>query len=175
MPTPTPVATPTQTWEVAALLVAHPREGIAPAEPGRLCALMKDSGDLWTFPTPGVRLMISDDFAATWTPFPGGLPVPPECMVNVKLDYFTPDALYASTCQGLYAWEGTAWVRRSDRLTDVVAAVYGQPDQLWAAAHGDGVIRSDDGGRTSRDASAGLITFGGMTNLGIDPRDSNTL
>jgi hypothetical protein len=119
--------------------------------------------------------MISDDFAATWTPFAGGLPVPPECMVNVNLDYFTPDNLYASTCQGLYAWEGTAWVKRSDQLTDVVAVVYGQPDQVWAAAHGDGVIRSDDGGRTWRDASSGLVTFGGMANLGIDPRDANTL
>jgi hypothetical protein len=119
--------------------------------------------------------MISDDFASTWTPFPGGLPVPPECMVNVNLDYFTPDALFASTCQGLYAWEGTEWARRSDTLTDVVAVAFGQPNQVWAAAHNDGVVRSDDGGRTWRDASAGLITFGGLANLGIDPRDSNTL
>ncbi|MFN2167633.1 MAG: hypothetical protein ACK2U9_15375, partial [Anaerolineae bacterium] len=32
-----------------------------------------------------------------------------------------------------------------------------------------------DGGRTWSDASSGLVTFGGMANLGIDPRDSNTL
>jgi dipeptidase D len=163
------VPTPTQTWEVTTLLVA-------PGEPGRLYALVTDgSVPLWASPTSSVRLMISDDFASTWTAFSGGLPVPPECMVNVNLDYFTPDALFASTCEGLYAWEGTAWVRRSGRLTDVVAVAYGQPDRVWAAAHGDGVIRSDDGGRTWRDASAGLITFGGMANLGIDPRDSNTL
>jgi dipeptidase D len=157
---PTPTHTSTQTWEVATLL-------IAPGEPGRLYALVKDSsGGIYASPTSGVRLMISDDFAATWTPFPGGLPVPPECMVNVNLDYFTPDALDASTCQGLYAWEGTEWVRRSEELTDVVAVVYGQPDQVWAAAHRPGaqsadVIRSDDGGRTWRDASTGLMTWGG--------------
>ena len=98
-------------------------------------------------------------------------------MVNVNLDYAAPDALYASTCQGLYAWnrELAAWEQRSDRLTDVVAVAYGEPDTLWAAAHGDGVIRSGDGGRTWQDASDGLVTFGGMANLGIDPRDNNTL
>jgi hypothetical protein len=168
-PAPTLTATPSQTWQVATLLVA-------PGEPGRLYALVTDgAGPLWASQAYGVRLMISDDFAETWTAFPGDLPVPPECMVNIALDYATPDALYASTCQGLYAWEGTAWVQRSGKLTDVVAVVYGQPDQLWAAAHGDGVIRSDDGGRTWRDASAGLTTFGGMANLGIDPRDATTL
>ena len=67
---------------------------------------MKDSsGPLWAFPASNVRLMISDDFAATWAPFPGGLPVPANCMVNVNLDYAASDALYASTCQGLYVWD----------------------------------------------------------------------
>jgi hypothetical protein len=37
------------------------------------------------------------------------------------------------------------------------------------------VLRSDDGGRTWRDASAGLMTWGGVANLGIDPRDANIL
>ena len=121
--------------------------------------------------------MISDDFAVTWAPFPGGLPVPADCMVNVNLDYAAADALYASTCQGLYVWDpqGKTWVKRSDRLTNVVAVAYGQPDSVWAAAQGDGVIRSSDGGRTWQDASTGLITFGGMANLGIDPRDNSTL
>jgi hypothetical protein len=50
--------------------------------------------------------MISDDFAATWTPFSGGLPVPPECMVNVNLDYFTPDALYAAPARGSMSGRG---------------------------------------------------------------------
>ncbi len=150
----------------------------APGTPGRLYALVKDgAGPLWAFPSTGVRLMISDDFAVTWVPFPGGLPVAPDCMVNVNLDYAAPDALYASTCQGLYAWNPgrSAWEQRSDRLTDIVAVAYGEPDLLWAAAHGDGVIHSSDGGRTWRDASDGLVTFGGMANLGLDPRDNNTL
>jgi hypothetical protein len=166
---PTPTAQ--DAWQVETLLVA-------PGEPGRLYALMKDSpGRLGAFPTSGARLLISDDFAATWTPFPGGLPVPANCIVNVNLDYATPDALYASTCQGLYTWNpgAGAWELRSDRLTDAVVVAYGEPGVFWATAHNDGVIRSGDGGRTWQDASTNLATFGGMANLGIDPRDNKTL
>ena len=158
-------------WQVETLLAA-------PGKPRRLYALMKDSpGPLWAFPTAGVRLMISDDYAATWTPFAGGLPVPANCMVNVNLDYATLDALYASTCQGLYTWnrDERTWEKRSDRLTDIVAIAYGEPNMIWAAAHGNGVIGSCDGGRTWQDASAGSVTSGSMANLGIDPRDNNTL
>jgi hypothetical protein len=170
-PFESPLATPGPVWQVETLLVE-------PGEPGRLYALMKDnSGPLWAFPAANVRLMISDDYAATWAPFPGGLPVPAACMVNVNLDYAATDALYASTCQGLYLWDvnGKAWVKRSDRLTDAVAVAFGQPDTAWATAHGDGVIRSTDGGRTWQDASEGLTTFGGMANLGFDPRNNGTL
>lgn len=170
-PTESPLATPGPAWQVETLLVE-------PGEPGRLYALVKDSsGPLWAFPASDVRLMISDDYAATWAPFPGGLPVPAACMVNVNLDYATTDALYASTCQGLYVWDvtGKAWTKRSDRLTDAVVVAFGRPDNVWATAHGDGVIRSTDGGSTWQDASEGLTTFGGMANLGFDPRDNGTL
>ena len=176
---PTSAATPIQavdtssqlSWQVETLL-------IAPGQPGRLYALMKDSaGPLWAFPASNVRLMISDDFAVTWTPFPGGLPVPAGCMVNINLDYAVVDALYASTCEGLYVWDplGESWVQRSAQLTNVVAIAPGQPDTVWAAAPGDGVIRSSDGGSTWQDASTGLVTFGGMANLGFDPRDNSIL
>ena len=163
-PVESPLATPAPTWQVETLLVA-------PGDPGRLFALVKDSsGPLWAFPASNVRLMISDDFAATWAPFPGGLPVPANCVVNVNLDYAASDALYASTCQGLYVWDtnGKTWIKRSGRLTDTVAVAYGQPNTVWATAHGDGVIRSTDGGRTWQDASTGISTFGGMANLGFD-------
>ena len=60
-------ATPAPAWQVETLQVA-------PGEPGRLYALMKDSsGPLWAFPASAVRLMISDDFAVTWAPFPVAL------------------------------------------------------------------------------------------------------
>ena len=170
-PTESPQATPGPVWQVETLLVA-------PGEPGRLYALVKDSsGPLWAFPAANVRLMISDDYAVTWAPFPGGLPVPAACMVNVNLDYAAPDALYASTCKGLYIWDtnGKTWIKRSDRLTDTVAVAYGQPNTVWATAHGDGIIRSTDGGKTWQDAGTGLTTFGGMANLGFDPRDNSTL
>jgi hypothetical protein len=170
-PSESPPASPATIWEVETLLVA-------PGEPGRLYALMKDSsGPLWGSPASHVRLMVSDDYAVTWAPFAGGLPVNAACMINVNLDYATSDALYASTCQGLYAWDPSEkiWGKRSDHLTDVVAVAYGQPNSVWAAAHGDRVIRSTDGGRTWQDASTGLTTFGGMANLGFDARDNGTL
>lgn len=177
--TPTSAVTPIQAadagdqppWQVETLLVA-------PGQPGRLYALLKDSaGPLWAFPASHVRLMISDDFAVTWAPFPGGLPVPAGCMVNINLDYAAVDAVYASTCEGLYVWDplSETWVKRSGQLTNVVAVAPGQPDTVWAAALGDGVIRSDDGGRTWQDASTDLVTFGGMANLGFAPGDPNTL
>ena len=170
-PSASPEAMSGPVWEVETLLVA-------PGEPGRLFALVKDSsGPLWGFPAANVRLMVSDDFAATWAPFLGGLPVPANCVVNVNLDYAASDALYASTCQGLYVWDpnGETWTKRSDRLTDTMAVAYGRPNTVWAAAHGDGIIRSSDGGTTWQDASTGLVTFGGMANLGFDPRDNSTL
>ena len=172
-PIESPQATPGPVWQVETLLVA-------PGEPGPLYALVKDSsGPLWAFPASNVRLMISNDFAVTWAPFPGGLPVPAACVVNINLDYAALDALpiWASTCRGLYVWDvnAKAWAKRSDRLTDVVAVAYGQPNSVWAAAHADDVIRSADGGRTWQDASTGLTTFGGMANLGFDPRDNATL
>ena len=169
--TESPQATPAPAWQVETLLVA-------PGEPGRLYALLKDSsGPLWGSPASNVRLMVSDDFAVTWSPFPGGLPVPANCVVNVNLDYAASDALYASTCQGLYTWDAgeAAWAKRSDMLTDAVAIAYGQPNKVWATAHGDGIIRSTDGGKTWQDAGTGLTTFGGMANLGFDPRDNSTL
>ena len=51
----------------------------------------------------------------------------------------------------------------------------GSQTTVWAVAHGDGIIRSTDGGKTWQDASTGLTTFGGMANLGFDPRDNSTL
>jgi hypothetical protein len=60
----------------------------------------------------------------------------------------------------------------------MVAIVYGQPDILWATesfSSGAGVLRSADGGATWTPAGSGLVSFNGVANLGIDPRDANTL
>jgi hypothetical protein len=168
-PTGQPPTSAAPTWHVETLLVA-------PGQPGRLYALEADSiGPIWAFPSDEVRLMISDDYARTWASFPGGLPVPAACMINVNLDYFPPTALYASTCQGLYIWQASGWQERSDRVTNLIAVVYGQPDQIWAAEPAKAIIRSNDGGRTWTNASAGLVNFGGMVSLGIDPQDANTV
>ncbi len=159
-------------WEPRTLLVA-------PGEPGRLYALMVNTGTgSGAFPAERMRFLFSDDFGATWTPFPSGLPTEIQCVNNVNLDYASRDALYASTCQGLYRWVSNHWTRVSPQETFQVAVAYGQPKVIWATARtdqGGPAIRSDDGGATWRTASAGLVHFNGVANVAIDPRDVQTL
>ena len=172
-PTPRPKATALppaeESWQVRTLLAG-------PGEPGRLYALLTEvSSGAW--PAERVAFLISDDYGRTWTPFPGGLPAG-GCVLNVNLDYATPDALYASTCRGLYRWTGAAWKLLSPLETGMVAVVYGDPRIVWATdVFGeDGVVvRSNDGGASWTPASYGLIHFNGVANIGIDPRDANTL
>jgi hypothetical protein len=164
-----PTPTDAEQWRVRTLLAG-------PGEPGRLYVLLVDelSG---VSPAERARFLISDDYGQGWSPFPGGLPAG-GCVRNVNLDYATPDALYASTCKGLYRWSGSEWALVSPQETGMVAVVYGNPKVVWATdpfATGGAVIRSDDGGATWTPASSGLVHFNGVANLGIDPRDANTL
>lgn len=159
-------------WQVRTLLVG-------PGEPGRLYALLTDESS-WAWPAEFAHLLVSDDYGQTWSKFAGGRP-PGECIRNVNLDYAAPptdDALYASTCEGLYRWTGGEWTLVSPREPGMVAVVYGQPDVIWATdvfAGGVPVVRSDDGGTTWVPAADGLVHFNGVANLGLDPRDANTL
>jgi hypothetical protein len=106
------------------------------------------------------------------------LPAGAPCLHNVNLDYATPDALYASTCQGLQRWFGNKWTRISGQETWAVALVYQQPNIVWAISTREKVgvvIRSRDAGLTWTPAGNGLINFSGVANLAVDPRDANTL
>jgi hypothetical protein len=168
-PSATPTAAAVEKWQVRTLLAG-------PGQPGRLYVLLTDEPS-GAWPAQRARFLISDDDGKSWSPFPGGLPAG-GCVRNVNLDYATPDALYASTCQGLYRWSGSAWVLISPQETGMVAVVYGTPQIIWATvpfASGGAVIRSDDGGATWTPASSSLVHFNGVANLGIDPRDANTL
>lgn len=172
----TPSASPIPTgiesrvhWEVRTLLNG-------PGQPGRLYVLLVDSlADLAT--TPHARFLYSVDFGKTWTEFAGGLPVAPECLNDVNLDYGSRDALYASTCQGLYRWLDGRWILVSRQQTLKVAIVYGNPKSMWAIAPSieSPAILSGEGGVTWQPASAGLVHFNGLANLAIDPRDARTL
>jgi hypothetical protein len=172
--TPAPAATATATaaaswWEVSTLLVG-------PGDPGRLYAFQHRVDKAYTYPED-VRLLVSDDGGQTWSPFPGELPAK-DCVHNVNMDYARVDALYASTCRGLYRWSGSGWDLVSPPETTLVAVVYGQPQVLWAVQSPDKgpvVIRSDDGGVTWTPAADGLVYFNGVATLGIDPTDSNRL
>ena len=153
-----------------------------PGEPGRLYVLQVDELSA-AWPAASSRILMSDDYGETWKPFPGGLPAE-DCVRNINLDYAAPsgqgprDALYASTCQGLFRWTGSQWELLSPQETGMVAVVYGQPEVVWATEAfeaGAGVIRSADGGGTWIPAGDGLISINGVANLGIDPRDANTL
>ncbi len=131
---------------------------VGPGQGGRLYAFLQDEGGLRDHKFS--RLVMSSDMGATWSAFPGGLPVSQECMYNVNLDYATNDELYASTCQGIYHWTGVdKWRLVSDLKTYMVAVTYHQPMILWASVvdmKPGPVARSTDGGKTWQAASDGL-------------------
>lgn len=161
---------PSEGWDTNSLLVG-------PGKPGRLYALQGDR-DARYFTSAKRRLLQSDDVGDTWRPFAGGLPVAPDCMVNLDLDYATVDALYASTCHGLYRWSGDKWTLVSAQETRQVAIVYGRPQEIWASVSPQkaaAVLHSSDGGKTWQRASDGLMHFNGLANLAIDPRDAKTV
>ena len=177
-PTRTPTRAPTATasptavapwWEVSALLVG-------PGDPGRLYALQRKT-ETGAIDPLDMRLLVSDDYGQTWAPFPGGLPAK-SCLHNIDMDYAQVDALYASTCQGLYRWSGNGWDLVSPQETTRVAVVYGQPQVIWAVRFpraGHIIVRSNDGGVTWAPADADLIHFSGVATLGIDPTNANRL
>lgn len=167
--TPRLPTVPSEGWDTSTLLVG-------PGNPGRLYALQGDVNTRY-FTSAKQRLLISDDLGDTWNPFPGGLPVAPTCLANVDLDYATWDELYASTCQGLFRWNGDQWTLISSQETRQVTIVYGRPQEIWAITtmqEGGPVLRSEDGGKTWRNASDGLVHFNGLATLGIDPRNAQT-
>jgi ligand-binding sensor domain-containing protein len=150
---------------------------VGPGQPGRLYALTqtKESKEL----AASLALLISDNFGQNWSPFPGDLPVAPACLHSLSLDYAAPDALYASTCQGLYRWSDGAWQLISSQEVEQVALPYGQPDVLWATAPaGPGdvpVFYSDNGAESWQPASRYLGHTQGVANLAFDPHDPNIL
>jgi hypothetical protein len=167
---PIPPTVASEGWDTHTLLVG-------PGSPGRLYAFQGER-DARFFNSAKRRLLISDDMGDTWRPFPGGLPVHPVCLANVNLDYAAVDALYASTCQGLFRWTGTAWTNISSQETHQVAIVYGKPEQIWALASpqkGGPVLRSEDRGKTWRGASDDLAHFVGLATLAIDPRNAQSV
>jgi hypothetical protein len=168
-PTSPPTVPPAPWRQVRTLLAG-------PGEPGRLYALIGEvPAGLDDESTPW--LLVSDDYGETWTNFPGGLPTQ-ECVLNVNMDYATVDSLYVSTCEGLYHWSGSEWVRPSSLETRMVAVVYGSPEMLWAAGMGGtdgGVLRSNDGGLTWARADDGLIQFNGVATVALAPQDANIL
>ena len=171
-PLKVPSATPTSqtTWETVSLLVGS-------GQPGRLYAFQYD------YASPGIlaghaRLLVSDDNAATWLLFPGGLPSGnAQCLHDVNLDYATRDSVFVSTCHGLEHWSGTRWEIISSKETVRVAIVYGDPKSIWAVTTTDpGLIsRSGDGGATWIPADGGTAVFGSIDALAIDPRGGKTL
>lgn len=147
---------------------------VGPGTPGRLYALQTSS----VGGSEAARLLTSDDLGATWHPFSGGLPpVAASCLRNVNLDYTTPDAIYASTCRGLYRWDGGRWILVSPLQTMSVAIAYGKATALLAVAPDPSpaptgsihAVRSDDGGQTWQDA--GWQVEEGSIDLALDPRD----
>ena len=145
-------------------------------DPDRLYVLVANGpGPLWLLRATAVQILTSSDLGETWEEGPTDLPVPSDCIIDITLDSNADDGVYASTCQGIYFWSEDRWVKRSDIVTNVLSAVKGKPDVFWAAEPWRTVVRSDDGGINWRDASAGLVHFGGIANLLLDPSDPDIL
>ena len=155
-------------WQVRNLMVG----------PGRIYAFLVFAVPRETEPAR-YELLVSDDDGKTWSPFPGGLPQA-SCLLNVNLDYASADSLFVAACSGgIHHWTGSEWALISSRQVSALEVVYLHPQTMWAvdaAATGASpkVLRSDDGGSTWARADTG-IEQSGVTQLGIDPRDSNTL
>jgi hypothetical protein len=187
-PPPVPTATepiPSPQVEATATASATAPQGprrqvrtllVGPGEPGLLYGLIGElpaglggGGTSW--------LLVSDDYGETWADFPGGLPAQ-DCVLNVNMDYATTDSLYASTCQGLYHWSGSEWMKLCSVETRMVSVVYGSPEVLWAAGMGGAagaILRSNDGGVTWARADDGLIQFNGVATVALAPQDANIL
>lgn len=156
-------------WAVRQLLVG-------PGQPGRLYALLADRNAMF-FSSPNARIVTSDDLGATWKPFAGNLPVEPTCLAGINLDYATQDAVYTSTCRGLYRWNANQWTLVSAQPMLRVAIAYGKPNLLYAmVTPQDGlVLRSDDAGKTWRNVANGIVHFSGLVNLALEPRENRAL
>ncbi|MGB8646495.1 MAG: hypothetical protein WCF84_14750 [Anaerolineae bacterium] len=157
-------------WYVRTLLVG-------PGQPSRLYALIAALADDVN-PAAALSVVQSDDAGASWTPTLSAFPVEPACVRRLNMDYASAGALYLSTCRGLYRWTDGAWKQLSSVDLNMVAIVYGHPQTLWAATNGDPaspVSMSNDGGVTWHSAANGLVHFSGVADVGIDPRNSDTL
>jgi ligand-binding sensor domain-containing protein len=144
---------------------------VGPGQPGRLYALTDED--------MARTLLVSDDFGDHWTLFAGGLPVEPTCLHNLDMDYATPDALYASTCQGLYRWSDGEWRLISPKEIGMVSVPYGHPDTLWATIPAGlvevPVWRSHDGGSTWHMASRYLDHSIGVAKVIPDPLNADII
>lgn len=174
--TPTPTAIPSATPATAGSELIVCALLVAPGQPGPLYAILADN---YCFTTRTLtKFLVSNDYGKTWTDFAGGLPVGTACLRNMNLDYISVDALYASTCQGLYRWSQSKWNLVSSQQTESTAIVYGQSNLIFATVRtdqGGPVIRSTDSGKTWSNASSGLVHFNGVANLAVDPHTSNQL
>lgn len=175
-PTPTATRTPTPTavapdswWEVRSLLVG-PGPGAGRLYAYQVLAYRQKGG------TPGHRLLVSDDGGQTWSAFAGGLPTT-SLGYQLDMDYYTLDALYFPTPQGVYRWAGSRWELLTSKNLLMVAVVYGQPQVVWAtqfSSNGPAVVRSDDGGITWTAADGGLAGVH-VSSINIDPTGANRL
>jgi ligand-binding sensor domain-containing protein len=142
---------------------------VGPGTPPRLYALWTDGFE--------TRIITSDDSGVTWGAFPGAAP---PCIHNLNLDYAAQDALYASTCEGLYGWDGLKWRQISTQHMEMVAVVHGQPNRIWAARRVGQpqeipVLFSQDGGQAWQPASRYLEHTQGVQQIGLHPQDPNVL
>jgi photosystem II stability/assembly factor-like uncharacterized protein len=125
------------------------------------------------------RVLRSEDGGASWTDVSAGLP--PDTVVALAVDPRDPRTVYASvaflqTGAGAGVWKttdgGASWTRTASEAGDekVTALLTPLSGRVYAATEDGRVFRSDDGGATWEDWSAGLRVTG-ISGLVADPDD----
>jgi len=116
-------------------------------------------------------VFFSDDGGLSWTAARAGLEhyvYPPGSgwyryleINDLAVDPSNSAIVWAATDHGLFKTSdgGTSWSRMArigDDRVNALAVIFGDPNEVFVGWPGQGVLRSDDGGVTWSDASAGL-------------------
>jgi hypothetical protein len=139
---PAPTPTPTPQWEPYSVVVSA-------EQPGTLFMVQVKSH----YYGRDFRLMVTSNSGATWDEFMDGT-LPTNCIEQVTMDYNTPNELLVLGCNGLYHWDGGAWILESSYGHTGYVIQYGNPQIRWAIRNvgnsGRELVRTDDGGQTWR-------------------------
>jgi hypothetical protein len=130
-----------------------------------------------TLPARNPRILVSNDWGDTWTPFSGSLPSGGDCLFSLNRDYAVPGAFLASTCQGAYRWTGDQWQQVTPTPTAALLTLPTASNEMWAirpaGEPGAPLQQSTDQGVTWQEQD--LPTYDGIATLAVSPHKRGPL